>query len=607
MRIEFLVNLRRCLDFLTADMRWKWAGLIPLAVGAAVLEALGAAAVFALIRIIGDPMRISALPVVSSLYRILPWHSGKTAAVFFTILVTLLYFLKNGLFALVAYAENKLESESEAALSRRLLKGYLSLPYAFHLRRNSAELIRNTMDSVRRIFEDVMAAFVAAVTEMLVVFGIIAVLMVTAPLVTLVAVAVLFSVLIALLRLTRRRVARWGAEEQRLRKAILQNLQQSLGGLKEVKAMGHELFFYETFSTLQDSMAHIRHKYGTLSNLPRFLVESVFVSGLFLVVLLVMFSGGSGGDIVPLLGLYAYGGFRLIPSMNRLLMHLTRIRYGGPAVSQIHQDLMVFAQNSPDGFDAQGTEGLSFTDSIVVTRVSYAYEGSESPALRDIDLTIRHGESVGIVGPTGAGKSTLINIILGLLQPSSGRVTVDGTDIFKRVRLWQRKIGYVPQDLYLIDDSLRRNIAFGLRDEEIDEKKVKAAIHMAQIDDFVRSLPEGLDTIVGERGVRLSGGQRQRIAIARALYHEPELLVFDEATSNLDIQTEHEVIRAIEALRGEKSLLIVAHRLSTVRLCDRLLFLAAGRVKGCGSFAELMACNSDFRRMAMADDMASAR
>jgi ATP-binding cassette subfamily C protein len=418
--------------------------------------------------------------------------------------------------------------------------------------------------------------------------------------------AVLIGVMTTLLKLTQRAVARWGAEEQRLGRAILQSLQQSLGGLKEVKAMGHERFFYESFSKLQESLAEIRHRYGTLGDVPRLVVETIFVCGLFLVVLLVTLRGRAGEDIVPLLGLYAYGGFRLIPSMNRVLMHLGRIRFGSAAIGHLYQDLMLFGQHPVDRTDAQGGDAVLFTESLVLGRVSYTYEGSESPALQGIDLVVRRGETVGIIGPTGAGKSTLINIILGLLTPSSGRVTVDGRDIFKELRLWQRSIGYVPQEIYLTDDSLRRNIAFGLRDEEIDGGRVEVASRMAQLEDFIGSLPEGLDTIVGERGVRLSGGQRQRVAIARALYREPELLIFDEATSNLDQQTEHEVIRAIEALRGKKSLIIVAHRLSTIGPCDRLVFLRGGQVHASGTYDELFQGNAEFREMASSFDLARA-
>ncbi|MBI3798821.1 MAG: ATP-binding cassette domain-containing protein, partial [Deltaproteobacteria bacterium] len=285
---------------------------------------------------------------------------------------------------------------------------------------------------------------------------------------------------------------------------------------------------------------------------------------------------------------------------NRILLLLANIRMGTAATNQIYADCIAFAHPFSAPLGEPNREALTFADRLVLEKVSYTYGDTHIPVLQDVTLTIRRGESVGIVGPTGVGKSTLIDLVLGLLQPSSGRILVDGKDVFQALRAWQRKIGYVPQSIFLIDDSMRRNIAFGLKDTDIDEHKLQAAIRMAHLEEFVASLPHGLDTMVGERGMRLSGGQRQRVGIARALYHEPEVLLFDEATSALDNQTERAVIGAIDRLRGEKTLVIVAHRLSTVRGCDRLVFLRDGRIAGCGSFEELLANNEDFRVMAAA-------
>jgi ATP-binding cassette subfamily C protein len=252
--------------------------------------------------------------------------------------------------------------------------------------------------------------------------------------------------------------------------------------------------------------------------------------------------------------------------------------------------------------DSLGEE-ITFTDRVDIAHLSYTYDGSPRPVLSDISLTIRHGETIGIVGPTGAGKSTLIDLLLGLLSPSAGHIFSDGQDIALFSRSWRKKIGYVPQSIFLIDDTIRRNIALGMEDNEINERQVWNAIRLAQLEHYVHSLPLGLNTIVGERGVRLSGGQRQRIAIARALYHDPELLMFDEATSALDNQTEREVIQAIETLRGKKTLVIVAHRLSTVRACDLLVFLKEGRIVDHGAFDELLTRNEDFRRLASVADV----
>ncbi len=593
-----LAIVKQCLAFLTKAERWRWAGVIPLGVIAAVMEALGAVAVFALIKIIDNPSRVTTLPVVSQLFPLLPWQGRKAAVLTATAAVALFYLLKNFVLAASAYVQNTVVHDSIATLSRQMLKGYFTIPFAFHFRRNSAELIRNTADSPDLIFRLVMAPAVAVVSEALIILAIVGVLTATARSSTLLAVLVLSGLLAALLRLTGRIVSRWGADEQELRRATLQTLKQSLGALKEVKVMGRERFFYDLFSGQQDGLARVRSQYATLAFLPRLLVETLFITGMLLVIMVVTVRSKARSEIVPVLGLYAYAGFRIIPSVNRILMHLHSIRYGSKAVEQLHDDFLTFKHQAaaevvaPDGTD------ITFADRLAVEHVSYAYDPSRPAVLQDISLVIHRGESIGIVGPTGAGKTTLIDIILGLLQPSAGRVTADGTDVFSALRLWQRKIGYVPQFIYLTDDNLRRNIAFGITDTDIDERKVQAAVHMAQLEDFVASLPHGLDTTVGERGVRLSGGERQRVAIARALYHDPELLVLDEATAALDNQTEHDVARAIEALHGEKSMIIIAHRLSTVRNCDRLVFLRNGRVEGCAPFDELLAHNANFRTMA---------
>jgi len=595
-------TLRKCLTFLDPPARWRWAGLVPLAVAGAVLEAVGAVTVFALIKVINNPSQIASLPVVSTLYAVLPWHEERRVVFSFTILVALFYIVKNSLLAVAAYMQSTVASDSVAALARRLFTGYLTVPYAFHFQRNSSELIRNITDSVDVVFRQVLLSAVGLVSETLVVTGIIAILMVTAPLVTLITTVILFGSMVGLLRLTRRMFTRWGARQQELKRAILQNLQQSLGGLKEVRVMGREGFFRDLFTSRQDALERVHARHATVTTIPRLLIETIFVCGMLLVILLVTGRGKTGLDLLPLLGLYAYAGFRIIPSANRILLLLGAIRLGIAATNNVYADFIAFDHTLSVPFDESNGEGLTFAERLVLEQVSYTYDGTHAPVLQDVTLTIRRGESIGIVGPTGVGKSTLIDLILGLLQPSSGRIAIDGRDIFPVLRSWQRKIGYVPQSIFLIDDSMRRNIAFGLKDVDIDEQRLRTAVRMAQLEEFVAALPRSLDTVVGERGVRLSGGQRQRLGIARALYREPEVVIFDEATSALDNQTERALINAIDTLRGEKTLVIVAHRLSTVRACDRLVFLRDGRIAGCGSFAELLTSNADFRMMAAVTD-----
>jgi ATP-binding cassette subfamily C protein len=275
--------------------------------------------------------------------------------------------------------------------------------------------------------------------------------------------------------------------------------------------------------------------------------------------------------------------------------NLNAIRSGRPFIHDLENDMLALAPTAVRPPPTERPRSGPFAHTIVFDAVSYVYEHSHLSALDNITLEIRRGESIGIVGPTGAGKSTLIAVLLGLLEPTSGRVLVDGHDIREALRYWQRHIGYVPQEFYLLDDTVRGNIAFGVADSSIDDERLRRAMSLAQLDEVIACLPAGVATRLGERGTRLSGGQRQRVAIARALYHDPHVLVFDEATAALDLQTESEITRAVGALRGAKTIIVIAHRMSTVRTCDRLVLLRDGRVAGVGSFEELLARDAEFR------------
>lgn len=578
--------------FLPPHLRWRWAAMLPLALVAAALETVGAAAVFLLIKVISDPAGIRHLPFA-------PWvparmaDGGREAVLWISLGIAVFYLFKNGILGLFAYLRQKVISDSESALARRMFEGYLALPYALHLRRNSAEIVRNVSDSVNRVFERVLWPALSIVTELLVVAGIVTVLIWTAPWATVFAVGGLFALLALLLKLTRRRIGRWGRSERRLKKEVLETVQQTFGGLKEIRVMGREAFFDERFSRQHEQLAHVLCLYETFATVPRLIVETLFIFSMVLVLVLVTAQAGPA-QAMPILGLCAYGGFRVVPSVNRLLLSWTSARFGAPIVDQLYADILLFELSAAE---TAGGGDFALTDRIVLNRVHYAYDGAATAALHDLSLTIRRGESIGIVGATGAGKSTLVNILLGLLKPAAGSVSVDGRDIHADLRGWRRCMGYVPQEIYLFDDTLKRNIALGRKDRDVDASKLAAAVRMAQLEDFVAALPLGLDTVIGERGVRLSGGERQRVAIARALYSDPELLVLDEATSALDNRTERELSRAIEALQGGRTIIIVAHRMTTVRRCDRLIFLRSGRIEAEGTYDALLETNPEFRAM----------
>jgi ATP-binding cassette subfamily C protein len=585
--------IARAIGFLDRGERRRWAALIPLALGAAMFEAVGAVLIFTLIAVIADPSTIETSDAAAFFFREVAGGDRRRFVALFSGAVAIFYVAKNGAILLETYAANRCASQSVASLSTKLLKTYLSAPYSFHFHRNSAHLIRNTNSAVDTTYRAVLVSAAHAASEVMLIVALLVVLVATAPYVTLVTSVVMGVLVLLLLKLTQKTFGLWGGRAHELGGAIMANLQQSLAGVKEVKVLGRERFFYESYREQRTALSRLLWLRATLENMPRLVIETVFVLGVVLVI--VAFEArGSSEDIVPLLGLFAYAGFRIMPSIHRIIQHLNNMRFGSASVDQIYDDFHELEDASlPEESDAL----LPFGDAIRFEGVRYSYPRADHPALAGVDLEIRKGESLGIVGATGAGKSTLIDLMLGLLPPDQGRITVDGQDIQKNLRGWQNQLGYVPQMIYLIDDTLRRNVALGIPDDRIDEEQVKRAVNLAQLEEFVRGLPQGLDTIVGERGVRLSGGERQRVAIARALYRDPDVLIFDEATSSLDNRTEQEMTKSIERLRGDKTLIIIAHRLTTVRRCDRLLFVDSGRIVDSGSFDDLLANNEQFRRL----------
>jgi ATP-binding cassette, subfamily B, bacterial PglK len=588
-----LNDVRVCVGLLSPQARWRWAALVPLALASAAAEAIGAGAAFGLISILGDPARAATLPVASWIYPHLPSHDAGAVILAFTLLVMAFYIARNALLTVVTWVQEQALSLSVHQLSHRLLAAYLAAPYAFHFRHNSAGLIHRLTDAVHGVFRGVLGSLVSVACEVLVVAGIVVILALTAPGVTLVAVVVVGGLLLLPLTLSRHATARWGQAVARLDAETLQTLQQSLGGVKEVKLSGRERFFLAQFDERVAGAGQLRTRYAVVASTLRMGVETVFVCGLLAVSLLLTLERGAAA--LPLLGLYAYAGFRIIPSANRIMMYVSELRYSRAWIHDLRDDLAALPPPAPA---PGGAEPIRFTRTVALEGVSYTYADEADPVLVDVDLTIARGESIGIVGPSGAGKSTLIDLLLGLLTPTRGRITVDGRDVAGALRSWQRHIGYVAQEPFVLDDTLRRNVAFGVADAEIDDPRVTAALRLAQLGEFVAGLPAGLDTMLGERGTRLSGGQRQRVAIARALYDEPEVLVFDEATSALDTPTERELIAALEALRGVKTLVVIAHRLTTVRHCDRLAVLRDGRLAAVGPWDELLARDAGFRALA---------
>ena len=501
------------------------------------------------------------------------------------IVLVVIYGLKTIFLAYLAWKQMRFVFDLQSSLSLKLFGHYLAQPYTFHLQRNSAELIRNITTEIQILTHTGLIAALTLTAEFLVLAGISFLLFYLEPFGATLVVVVLGTTGYAFQHLTRHPIQRWAGQRQNFDALRLQHIQQGLSGVKEVKILGCEDEFEKRYHEHNKGSAAIGERHLTLLQFPRLLLEFTAILGLSAIVFLAIFQERQLETLVPTLGLFAAAAFKILPSLNRVLSAFQNARFAYPVIDVLRSELTLPAESRSD----EDMSPFVFRHQIKIDAVTLIYSPDRPAALSDVSLVIGHGQTVGFVGQSGAGKTTLIDALLGLLKPSQGGISVDGRNIWEMRRAWQGQIGYVPQTVFLTDDSLRRNIAFGLPESEIDDTKVSQAIRHARLEEFVSSLPEGLATLVGERGVRLSGGQRQRIGIARALYRQPSILVLDEATSALDTNTENQVMEAVRSLHGSITIIIIAHRLSTVRECDYIYRLADGKIVAAGQPAAVLA------------------
>ncbi|HMP14580.1 MAG TPA: ABC transporter ATP-binding protein, partial [Saprospiraceae bacterium] len=473
---------------------------------------------------------------------------------------------------------------------------YMYAPYTFILNRNSAELMRNVQIETKEIIQGIiipgLGAFMGAIMTL---FTAILLIVVT-PWVALVGVVIIGGGSALFFRVVKNRLKRYGLTAKEERKETLKAINHGLGGLVDARMLRREPFFISYLTKSVASFARVNRLRQVIAKASPYILETISVAGLLLIVMALLFTGRDAASLIPTLALFGVATMRLRQTVSQIVSGITQIQYSLPAIGNVLDDLQELEHTQKKDLKKK-KPAISFQDSIRMEGISFTYPNADSPALQDIDLTIRRGESVAFVGATGSGKSTIVNIILGLLEPTHGKITVDGVDIRDNPTNWRSHIGYIPQSIFLTDDTIARNIAFGLTDAEMNTEQLWTAIRAAQLEDFILSLPQREQTIVGERGVRLSGGQRQRIGLARALYHNPDILIMDEATSALDNQTESLVMEALENLRAERTFIMIAHRLSTVEQCDRLYYLQDGSIAGIGTFSELALDNQYFREM----------
>jgi ABC-type multidrug transport system fused ATPase/permease subunit len=485
--------------------------------------------------------------------------------------IIVIYILKNGFILLVNYYQSNYRNRLEKDLNVKMMDSYMKQPYTFFLQINSAELLRGVNSDIANV-ASVVDGYSSIMSEGLtcLVIGIFLVCMNPVMAVSLLLI-VGFTSLIIILGF-KNITGRCGKVTREAFAQKFKHLNQAFNGIKEISVTQRKPYFVQQFAISAKQAADSNTTYLWISKAPSRLIETVFIGSLIIVVAWSYGASSNSVDFITSLGAMAIAAVRILPSVSTLTNSMNGLVYMRPSLEAAYKNLMEVDRYQKEKTELENKDLIktTFSSEIKVNNVSWRYQDNLPLVLEELDLKIKKGESVALIGESGAGKSTLADILLGLLKPEKGTVTVDGTDIYTIQSSWSKLIGYVPQMVFLIDDTIRKNIAFGIPDDEIDDNKVWHAIEQAQLTTMVNSMDEGLDSIVGERGIKLSGGQRQRIAIARALYHDPDIIILDEATSALDNETESAVMEAIDALQGKKTLIIIAHRLSTIKNCDKI-------------------------------------
>ena len=554
---------------------WQLGGLAFLILIGGVLETLGvsmmlpvAEAVMAADKVMGNELvgRVAAFLGITSSRNLIVWMLGALIAIFI---------FKNVYLLFLTFVQNTFVTRNRNRMISRVMREFLNRPYEDYLGADIPTVFRLTDSDIPNAFQLILV-LIQMTTEIVVAVSICIVLLVwVSPLISIGCGVLFLGMTLMITRVLKPRLNEIGRKNQAIQSRIAKWRIQSIYGLKDVKVLHREEFFVRNYYESGAIGANVARNYAVMNNTPRLLIETVFIAAMLSFILVYMLEDGDITVLMPQLMAFAAAAIRVMPATNRINTYLSEIAYAQPCLDYLYENLTENMKQDVNG-SVTGLTGeaeeektaLALTDKIVLDHISYTYPNTDKPIFTDAHMEVKKGQSVGIMGPSGAGKSTIVDILLGLLHVQAGTITCDGRDIFENYPSWLSKIGYIPQSIYLIDESIRDNIAFGIDADKIDDKRIWEVLEEAQLKSFVEELPEGLETTIGDRGVRISGGQRQRLGIARALYHNPEILVFDEATSALDGDTEAAVMEAVNSFHGKKTMVIIAHRLNTIAKCD---------------------------------------
>lgn len=587
-------TIKKFLDILSPEEQKKALILMAMTLVMAFLDAIGVASIMPFMAVLANPQLIKSNKVFEYLYFTLGFQRYSDFLFALGIAVFLLLIISLFFKAFTTFLQNRFAYNQEFSISKRLVERYLHQPYSWFLNRNSAELGKNALSEVGKLVHRGLLPLIRLIAQSIGALAIFLLLLIVDPILALSVGVLLGSAYGIIYKIFNQLFKRLGEKSNTAEQKKYLTVSEVFGAIKEVKLGGFEKVYTSRFADPAKIYADAECTVEVIMQLPRYLIEAIAFGGMLLVILYLMSQGGSFQNALPIIALYAFAGYRLLPSLQQIYGSLSQISFNVPALDEFHKDL-----ESLDRYGV-GSEQVKFFQlqhSIVLENISYTYPNAQRAALKDICLSIPIKNTIGFVGVSGSGKTTILDLILNLLEPQFGQLIVDGEIISKKnQKAWQKIIGYVPQQINIIDDTVEANIAFGIESENVNHPAVYLAAKMSNIHEFVvNNLEHGYKTKVGEHGVRLSGGQRQRIGIARALYHKPQLLILDEATSALDNLTEQVVMEAVQNLNHQITIIIVAHRLSTVKNCDQIYIIDGGVIKAKGTFDILLKTENAFQ------------